>query len=238
MQITAVVLAGGRGTRIAGLYPDIPKPMVPVCGRPFLHWVTGWLAGQGIRDIVYSVGYRAEQIEQWVEGAQGNWDVRLRCVRENEPLGTGGGVLQCLALCADRVLVVNGDSLTPIELAPLIARAARCDGALLGVKVQDAARYGTLTLNGDGRLLKFAEKRPGAGVINAGLYLLSRSLLEDFPRDRKLSMEEEILPSLIGRGVNLGCEVAENAPFLDIGTPESVGQAEAFVRRYLETAGL
>lgn len=238
MPITAVVLAGGRGTRIAELYPDLPKPMVPVCGHPFLHWVTGWLAGQGITDIIYSVGYRAEQIEHWMEAARGNWDVSLKSVRESEPLGTGGGVLQCLALCAEHVLVVNGDSLTPVRLAPLIARARNCDGALLGVKMQDAARYGTLTLDENGRLLKFAEKRPGAGIINAGLYLLSRSLLENFPRNRKLSMEEEILPSLIGQGVNLTCEVAENAPFLDIGTPESVGQAETFVRRYLVAASL
>jgi D-glycero-alpha-D-manno-heptose 1-phosphate guanylyltransferase len=238
MQITAVVLAGGRGTRIAELYPDIPKPMVPVCGQPFLHWVTDWLAEQGITDIVFSVGYRGEQIEQWARGASGTWDVSLRCAREAEPLGTGGGVLQCLSLCAGHVLVVNGDSLTPIGLSPLIARAGRCDGALLGVKMADAARYGTLTLGEDGRLLKFAEKRPGAGIINAGLYLLSRSLLENFPRDRKLSMEEEILPSLIGQGANLSCEVAENAPFLDIGTPESVKQAEAFIRQHRDTAGL
>src|SRR5258708_3504563 len=151
MEITAVVLAGGRGTRIADLYPDTPKPMVPVCGQPFLHWVTGWLAEQGIADIVYSVGYRGEQIEQWAQDAHRNWDIGLRCVREAEPLGTGGGVVQCLSLCAGHVLVVNGDSLTPIGLSPLIARASHCDGALLGVKMQDAARYGTLMLGDNGR---------------------------------------------------------------------------------------
>jgi NDP-sugar pyrophosphorylase family protein len=238
MQITAVVLAGGRGTRIAGLYPDIPKPMVPVCGQPFLHWVTHWLVGQGVSDIVYSVGYRAEQIAQWVDGARGHWKATLRCVTEAEPLGTGGGVIQCLELCAGHVLVVNGDSLTPVALEPLIVRASESDGALLGVKMDDAARYGTLTLDASGRLVRFAEKRPGAGVINAGVYLLSRALLETFPTGRKLSMEEEIVPALIAQGANLMCEVAENAPFLDIGTPESVGQAEAFVRRHMGPASL
>ncbi|HET7086148.1 MAG TPA: nucleotidyltransferase family protein [Rhizomicrobium sp.] len=233
MQITAVVLAGGRGTRIADLYPDIPKPMVPVCGRPFLFWVTRWLVEQGISDIVYSVGYRAEQIEQWMDSVQDSFEATLRCVREAEPLGTGGGVLQCLELCAGHVLVVNGDSLTPVALAPLIAKAAAGDGALLGVRMEDAARYGTLSLSSTGRLLKFAEKRPGAGIINAGIYLLSRSLLEPFPRGRKLSMEEELLPALIDQGANLGCEVAESAPFLDIGTPESVKQAETFVRSHI-----
>jgi D-glycero-alpha-D-manno-heptose 1-phosphate guanylyltransferase len=102
----------------------------------------------------------------------------------------------------------------------------------------DAGRYGTLSLSSTGRLLKFAEKKPGAGIINAGIYLLSRSLLEPFPRGRKLSMEEELLPALIAQGANLACEVAENAPFLDIGTPESVKQAETFVRLHMGSSGL
>jgi NDP-sugar pyrophosphorylase family protein len=240
MQITAVVLAGGRGTRIAGLYPDIPKPLVPVCGEPFVHWVTHWLVQQGVSDIVYSVGYRAEQIAAWAQGAHTTWDARLRCVTEDQPLGTGGGVIQCLELCADHVLVVNGDSLTPVALAPLISRADRpgTDGALLGVRMNDAARYGTLSLDADGRLVKFAEKRAGAGVINAGVYLLSRSLLEPFAKGQRLSMEEEILPKLIADGAHLSCEIAENAPFLDIGTPQSVVQAEEFVRRTMGPPGL
>lgn len=238
MRITAIVLAGGRGTRIADLYPDIPKPMVPVCGQPFLHWVTDWLVGQGITDILYSVGYRADQITQWTESAQTHWKARLRCIPEPEPLGTGGGVVQCLEFCAEHVLVVNGDSLTPVMLAPLIARAAASQGALLGVKMADAARYGTLTLDPADRLMKFAEKRSGAGIINAGIYLLSRSLLEDFPKGCKLSMEEELIPAMLAKGANLTCEVAENAPFLDIGTPESVRQAEAFVGRHMRLAGL
>lgn len=238
MQITAVVLAGGRGTRIADLYPDIPKPMVPVCGQPFLHWVTHWLVAQGVTDIVYSTGYRAEQIAHWAQDNRERWNAKLRCVAETEPLGTGGGVRQCLDLCADHVLVVNGDSLTPIGLAPLIATAASCDGALLGVKMDDAARYGTLTLDTDGRLLKFAEKRAGAGIINAGIYLLSRSLLAPFPKGQKLSMEEEMLPGLIAQGARLVCEVAESAPFLDIGTPQSVRQAESFISQHMRLASL
>ena len=240
MQITAVVLAGGRGTRIADLYPDLPKPLVPVCGEPFIHWVTQWLVSQGVSDIVYSVGYRAEQMTAWADGARGLWDARLRCVTEAEPLGTGGGVLQCLELCASHILVVNGDSLTPVALSALQARAARpgTDGALLGVRMDDAARYGTLSLDPDGCLLEFAEKRPGAGVINAGVYLLSHSLLERFPRGQRLSMEEDLLPSLIAGGAHLSCEIAENAPFLDIGTPQSLGQAEDFVRRHMRGPGL
>jgi D-glycero-alpha-D-manno-heptose 1-phosphate guanylyltransferase len=231
---TAVILAGGRGTRIAELYPETPKPLIPVCGQPFLHWITDWLVGQGITDIVYSIGYRAGQIQAWVERARPVWPARLRCRSEVAPLGTGGAVLECLELCGPGLLVVNGDSLTPVRLAPLLDRGARAgvEGVLLGVRMGDAARYGTLSTDAGGRLTAFAEKRPGAGIVNAGVYLLARRLLEGIARGGPLSMEQELLPGLIARGAHLAVEVAEKAPFLDIGTPESLGQAEAFVTRH------
>ena len=239
MQVTAVVLAGGRGTRLAGLYPDLPKPLVPVCGEPFVHWVTDWLVGQGVCDIVYSLGYRADQMIEWVERARAHWPaVTLRWVTEDEPLGTAGGVLRALPHCADHVLVLNGDSLAVSPLTGLLARGEHADGAILGVRMADAGRYGTLTLDAQGRLTKFAEKRPGAGIINAGVYLFRRELLEPFPRGIRLSMEEEVLPGLIAQGADILCEIAENVPFLDIGTPESVIQAEGFVRANLRPRGL
>lgn len=238
MKVTAVVLAGGRGTRLAGLYPGIPKPLVPVCGRPFIHWVTEWLVREGISDIVYSIGYRAEQMIQWVQQARAHWPAVLRWVVEDEPLGTGGGVLQALPLCASHVLVLNGDSLAVVPLAPLLARGQLADGAIQGVRMADAERYGTLTLDSNGRLLKFVEKQPGVGIVNAGVYLFRRELLEAFPRGVRLSMEEEVLPCLIARGTRILCEIAENGPFLDIGTPESVVQAESFIRANVNRPGL
>lgn len=238
MTITAVVLAGGRGSRLAGLYPDIPKPLVPVCGEPFVHWVTQWLVGQGLCDIVYSIGYRGDQMAAWVEQARPNWPATLRWVKEDEPLGTAGGVIRCLPLCADTVMVVNGNSLTAAPFSPLFARAREADGAILGVPVPDAGRYGTLTLNSRGQVTGFAEKRPGAGIINAGVYLFQRRLLEPFPSGVRLSMEEEVLPGLIAGGARIFCEVAENASFLDIGTPESVVKAEGFIRGNLNLGSL
>lgn len=238
MTVTAVVLAGGRGTRLAGLYPHIPKPLVPVCGEPFIHWVTHWLVGQGISDIVYSLGYRADQVIGWVEHARSNWPAMLRWVTEEEPLGTAGGVLQALPYCAGHVLVLNGDSLAVTPLACLLAHGKDADGAILGVPMSDAGRYGTLTLDAQGRLIRFAEKQPGAGIINAGVYLFRRPVLEPMPRGVRLSMEEEVLPKLIAAGASIYCEIAENAPFLDIGTPESLVQAEGFIRANLHHGGL
>jgi D-glycero-alpha-D-manno-heptose 1-phosphate guanylyltransferase len=103
------------------------------------------------------------------------------------------------------------------------------EGVVLGVRVPDASRYGSLEIGGDARLLGFREKQPGEGVINAGVYFFRRSLLERFPGKQPLSMEVDVFPSLLNGGADLRVE-AVDAPFLDIGTPESVIQGEAFVQ--------
>ena len=231
--ITAVVLAGGKGTRIAALYPGIPKPMIPVAGQPFLHWVTTWLADNGIRDVVYSIGHLAGTIADWVAAQERTWPgLRLRIVTEAEPLGTGGAVCGCLDLCGAWVLVINGDSMIKADLAPIVdrLRTEDLDGALIGVAVADASRYGSLHMDGSGRLRGFFEKRPGSGVINGGVYLLRRELLARFPAGVALSMETDIIPGLLAQGARLTVAISD-APFLDIGTPESVKLADGFIRR-------
>ncbi|KAF0110734.1 MAG: nucleotidyltransferase [Rhodospirillaceae bacterium] len=241
MTVTAIVLAGGKGTRIAGLYPDIPKPLIPAAGRPFLYWVTEWLVAEGLADIVYSVGHCADQIERWVaaQSAERGDAVRLRTVTESSPLGTGGGVRACLDLCAEWVVVSNGDSLCQASLGPVWRRITdeALDGALLARTVEDTHRYGSLDVDGSGRLCGFFEKRPGAGLINVGVAVFRRALLEPFPIGVPLSMESEVIPALIGRGANLGVVVGKGA-FLDIGTPQSVGLAEGFIRTLFPEARL
>ncbi len=141
--VTAVVLAGGRGTRIRGLYPDVPKPMIEVAGKPFLHWVTAHLVRAGVRDFVYSTGYLGDQIADWC----GNEDfpgVRRRACPEAEPLGTGGGLLNCLDICRDEILTINGDSLCVGGVSEILqlrsaARSARRCGRLSGRYI--AIRY-------------------------------------------------------------------------------------------------
>lgn len=230
-KVTAVVLAGGRGTRIAALYPGVPKPLIPASGQPFLYWVTVWLAGQGCRDIVYSTGHMGEKVEAWVASLLPPSDLKLRCRRERQELGTGGGLLNCLDLCADWMLVLNGDSLVVTDIGLLFDITARTksDGAIVGVPVEDASRFGTLVADHDGILREFAEKRPGKGTINGGIYLFRRSLMEGFPVDTKLSLEHDILPFLIQGGAQLAVQEARNAAFLDIGTTETVDQAGSFI---------
>ena len=227
---TAVILAGGRGTRIADLYPNLPKPLIPAAGRPFLHWVTAWIAAQDITSVVYSTGYLGEQIEDWMACSSDFPALRRSCCREAQPLGTGGAVIACLPQCGPWLLVLNGDSLILTELAQAIANciASGCDGMLLGTPVDDAARYGALHVDSQGLLAGFHEKQPGNGLINAGVYLLRAALLADLPSGVPMSIEREVLPRMISSGARLQVRSVA-APFLDIGTPETAGKASDFI---------
>jgi NDP-sugar pyrophosphorylase family protein len=233
---SAVVLAGGFGTRIRHLLPELPKPMAPVCGRPFVEWVVRYLAQQGIGQVILSTGHLGERIEAHFsqERIPG---INLICVREREPLGTGGGFLNAVRLSQTRPafwLVLNGDSLAFARLDHLAAAMTRPEiaGVLLGVEVENASRYGTISFDETGLLQKFEEKQRGRGVINAGVYLFRAEALTAFPATIPLSFEKEIFPALLASGAALKVCVCQ-APFLDIGTPESLPQAAAFIKSNL-----
>ena len=233
-DVTAVILAGGMGTRLRSLYPDVPKPMIAVAGRPFLYWLTAWLASHGLTHFVYSTGHRAEQIESWSEGGDFPELTRL-CRRETEPLGTGGGLLNCLDLCRDYVLVANGDGLIMDGIAALLSlrHVAPVDGGLIGVAVEDATRYGSLAIGEGDRLTGFREKIPGPGVANGGLYLFRTALLRAHHRPGPLSIEYELIPQMIHAGACLRVVCPAEPAFIDIGTPESLSEAERFVETHL-----
>ena len=233
LSFAAVVLAGGFGTRIRHLLPDVPKPMAPVEGRPFVEHVVRYLAGAGIADVVLSTGYLAGVVsahfaEQPVAGAH------VRCVPEGEPLGTAGGFIHAVresGLRPDGWIVLNGDSLVVADLPGFLAdfEGSGAEAALIGLKVDDAARYGSLEFDGDRRLRRFAEKRLGAGTINTGVYAFRSALLGSFPAQRPLAFETDVFPTLIAKGVSVRVHPV-TAPFLDIGTPESLALAETFIR--------
>jgi D-glycero-alpha-D-manno-heptose 1-phosphate guanylyltransferase len=234
-KITAVVLAGGFGRRIQHLLPDLPKPMAPVNGRPFLEWVVRYLAAQKIRCVILSTGHLAEAVEKHFR-SQPVRNVRVSCVPESKPLGTAGGFLNAIRDVTEKPaawLVLNGDSLAPAPLAPMYRSLddPDADGAILGVRVADASRFGTIRQNADGDLAGFNEKEPGAGIINAGVYLFRPSAVEKFPQKTPLSFETEVFPALVAEKIRLKACVTD-APFLDIGTPESLGQAERFVGQH------
>src|SRR5512135_62126 len=229
----AVVLAGGQGTRIRHLLPDLPKPLAPVAGRPFLEWIVQYLRRQGVTRIVLSTGHNAEKIAAFAARLAQD-GMSISCVEETAPLGTAGGFLHALKgvpLSAKEVLVCNGDSLVLADLAPLFAAmsAPDVDAAILAVNVGDASRFGTVDDGGTGLLRGFAEKRPGAGQINGGLYLFRRTTLERFPKRTPLSFEYDVFPALISSGARIRV-VRCDAAFLDIGTESSLAQATGFIQ--------
>jgi D-glycero-alpha-D-manno-heptose 1-phosphate guanylyltransferase len=224
----AVVLAGGKGERLRKVVSDVPKPLAPVAGKPFLHWVLSYLAKQGVNRVVVSTGYMAEAIERSVAG----WSIagqEVVCRAESSPLGTAGGVKNAVAgQPLGAWLVVNADTLALTGLDPLYAVFQRNAGAVLGVHQEDASRYGRLELDTEGCLSAFKEKQPGAGLINAGSILLSQALIDQIPKGRAVSLEADLIPQWLTQGFEFGV-AAERCPFLDIGTEQSYAEAEAFV---------
>jgi D-glycero-alpha-D-manno-heptose 1-phosphate guanylyltransferase len=222
----AIILAGGLGTRLRGVLPDIPKCMAPVAGRPFLFHVINYLRSQGIERFIFSLGYKHQIIEQWLGEQFATLD--YRCVIEQEPLGTGGAILwSCKKASGRNVLVANGDTLFKINAENLVAvhleKDADCTLTLKPMK--DFDRYGVVELNNDGSIKRFNEKQfYQSGLINGGIYALNvkKFLSEVFPP--KFSFEKDYLERLCAERKFYG--VTEEGYFIDIGIPEDYNRAQ------------
>ncbi len=226
-----LILAGGRGTRLQSLPGDVPKPLREVRGRPFLSYLLDQVRNAGARRAVLALGYKPDAFRDFVR-AETSDRFALEISVEPEPLGTGGAMRAALPLLAtESILAMNGDSYVDADLGRLAAAQRRRDAriTILLAQVEDASRYGGVEIDAQGAVLRFVEKgRVGPGLINAGVYILRRQVLEEIPAGRAVSLEREVLPAQVGRGFY--GEPAE-VPFLDIGTPESYRAAEAFFRK-------
>ena len=231
-KITSVILAGGYGTRVKHLLPNVPKPMASVADKPFLEWILRYLKSQGITQNVLSTGYLSEVIEEHFQN-QPIPDIEVYCCREKQPLGTAGGFLNGVKktnISPNAWLVMNGDSLIVAQFNKMTSYLDDYDvnGVILGVSVEDTSRYGSLVIDKSGNLLSFAEKRQGTGIINSGVYLFRHQILEKFPSKLPLSFEYDVFPTLLREQKTIKVHQIK-APFLDIGTPETLPKAEAFI---------
>jgi NDP-sugar pyrophosphorylase family protein len=202
--------------------------MAPVKGRPFVEWIVRWLKAQGVRDVILSTGFHAELVEQHFSTTPVS-EMNVRCVAELEPLGTGGGLAHAAAESGSTPpawLVLNGDSLIFADVAAIIDSLGDASGVIVTRAVPDTSRYGSVRADETGRITAFEEKQPGAGQINAGVYLLRHEALAGFPAARPLSLERDVFPGLIENGLRAH---AVEAAFLDIGTPETLPRAEFFM---------
>jgi len=214
----ALLLVGGRGTRMAPLTETVPKGLIPVAGVPFLELQLRQLATVGIEEFLLAVG--THQLDAWEEFAASRDGVRL--VVEQEPLDTAGPVRQAIGLLDERFMVLNGDVIIETDLAGYLANIpAGAEAALALVEVEDTSAYGVVVLDSDGMVEAFVEKpKPEdapARTVNAGMYVMSRSAVEPYPAGR-LSFERTVFPDLAERGALGG--VVIDGRWMDIGTPE------------------
>jgi NDP-sugar pyrophosphorylase family protein len=228
-DVTAAILAGGLGTRLRSRIADRPKVLAPVRGRPYLTYLLDQLAAAGVRHVVLLIGYLADQIRSAFGETYAG--LRLTYSQESSPRGTAGALRDALPhLSSPSVLLLNGDSFCAVSLLDFRAfHRRRCaDLSLVLTRVEDCSRYGRVGVAPDDRILRFEEKSQaaGAGWVNAGIYLLQRSLIEEIPADAPASLERDLFP--IWAAGKRCCGFLSGAPFLDIGTPESYAQAEAF----------
>ena len=228
MNLTATILAGGMGTRLRSVVADRPKVLAEIHERPFLAYLLDQLAAAGVRNVVICTGYLGERVRAIFGNSYG--EMQLHYSQESSPMGTAGALRLALPkLESDPVLVMNGDAFCAIDLERFYAwhgnRGARATMAL--IKVNNAARYGRVQVDPEGVVVHFAEKSEGSGPawVNAGIYLVDRALLETIETNRLVSLEKEIFPAWIGKGLyGYLCE----GRFLDIGTPQSYADAERF----------
>ncbi len=225
----AVVLVGGEGTRLRPLTATLPKPVVPLAGRPFISYMIGWLGGHGVDEVILACGFLPHALRDLLgEGEPGG--PRIRYVTEPEPLGTAGAIAFASDLLEERFLALNGDVLADLDLTAL-QRAHADSGAraTLGLyPVADASAYGLVRTAPTGEVLEFTEKPdPGkggsaGGEINAGAYVLERSILDLIEPERHISIERDVFPKLVGEGL-FGLRL--EGYWMDIGTPDRYLQA-------------
>jgi mannose-1-phosphate guanylyltransferase len=241
-DVEAVVLVGGKGTRLRPLTLTAPKPMLPTAGVPFLAHLLSRIQEAGVRRVVLGTSYLAETFsDHFGDGSAMGLD--LEYVVEDEPLGTGGGIRNVFKyLNAENVLVFNGDVLAGTDLNAVVDthRRTRADVTLHLVRVQDPRAFGCVPTDADGRVTAFLEKTedPPTDQINAGCYVFRREVIESIPEGRAVSVERETFPGLLASGARVSGHV-DVAYWRDMGTPMDLVRGSAdLVRGVAPSAAL
>ena len=233
----AFLLVGGIGTRLQSVLPSTPKPLARVGNMPFLELLVLQLRSQGIRQIVMCTGHLAGQIEREF-GDGRKWGVAIDYSQESQPLGTAGAVKLAASYLkqASNFLVMNGDSFLELDLRQFIQFHGE-HGGLVSMavrKVPNAARYGTVHMDANHRVVGFSEKTGAAapGVINGGVYAFTRAVLDQIPQG-PASFEQDVFPRVLEQGV-YGLE--QHGMFIDIGTPEDYARAQTLCQSLYQAA--
>lgn len=228
MLNTAIILAGGFGTRLQSVVADVPKPMAPINGEPFLNFQLRYLKHFGIKNIILSTGYLSEKISEYYKN---NFNgLTIFYSHESSPMGTGGGIRMAFDKTSEEdVMVLNGDSFFDVNIEQLFImhKIANSPASLALRKVEDASRYGTIIKNAESRITSFKEKDGviNKGIINGGVYILNKKkFLENTPANKNFSIEKDFFETQLTNLAIYGFEF--NGYFIDIGIPHDYLKAQ------------
>ncbi len=226
----ALILAGGKGTRLRPLTVYTPKPIVPICNRPFLLYQIDTLRRAGVIDITLSLSYQPEKIEQQLgDGSQ--FGVKLKYTVEPQPMGTAGAYKFAEDLIREPTVVFNGDILTDLDLKTVIRqhKERNAIATIVLTPVEDASAYGVVETETDGRVRRFLEKpkpeETDCKNINAGTYVLEPGVLDLIPKGENRSFEYDLFPKLLEEGQPFFAHIPQRTYWMDIGTPARYLQA-------------
>ncbi len=222
----AIILAGGLGTRLQGVIGAFPKCMAPVNNRPFLDYLFDYLEQQKCTRVILSLGYKHKVITEWLEERDLYFEVD--CVIEDEPLGTGGGILAAMEVAeTDDVAVVNGDTMFKVDLREQMKfhQSVHAETTLALKKMHQFDRYGIVNIEGNGVIRSFEEKQyREEGLINGGVYFINREAFLKRQLPEKFSFEKDYLEKFAGQKKFYGYE--NDSYFIDIGIPTDYDKAQ------------
>jgi mannose-1-phosphate guanylyltransferase len=230
-RVDAVILAGGKGTRLRPLTLSAPKPMLPTAGLPFLTHLLSRIAAAGIEHVILGTSYQPAAFEtEFGNGSE--LGLQIEYVTEEHPLGTGGGIANVAPhLRHDTVMVFNGDVLSGVDLGQLLEyhRANQADLTLHLVRVGDPRAFGCVPTDERNRVVTFLEKTedPPTDQVNAGCYVFSREIIDRIPQGRDVSLEREVFPTLLSDGDVSVYGYVDASYWRDMGTPEDFVRGSA-----------
>lgn len=229
----AVVLAGGFGTRLAHIVKDMPKPMAPVAGKPFLEYVFNYLSEQGVTNVILATGYMHEKIACYFGDEFKN--IKIMYSVEQSPLGTGGAIKKALTLCSDKyVFIINGDTFFNVDLKEMynISEIRGADITIAIKLMREFDRYGTVNIDDNDEIVAFAEKKYcKEGWINGGVYCIKKDSLQKISEE-KFSFEKDYLENA-NISKKISC-LRQDGYFIDIGIESDYNKAQKDFRNGIE----
>ncbi|HKJ87692.1 MAG TPA: nucleotidyltransferase family protein, partial [Gammaproteobacteria bacterium] len=224
----AVIMAGGQGSRLRPLTEGVPKPMIPILGRPMMEFILEAVRDSGITDILVTLHYRPNLIQDYF-GDGSDWGVNLEYAIEEHPLGTAGSVKNGARFLDEPFLIISGDALMDYDLPALMEYHTRSEALVTFclAHVQDPSEFGIVVTGDDGRVQRFQEKPAPSEVftdtVNTGIYVMDPRVLEDIPKETEFDFSHDLFPALLDRGERLLGYVAKGY-WNDIGNVDQLAQ--------------